>query len=71
MKALIISAKYPTKNSRINLTRINNYIKQKQKKLLLSPFIISYFSISAIFPLFGCFSAKKSTKKVNAVHERL
>ena len=58
-------------NKKLNaLTRINHYIKQKQKKLLLPPFIISHFSISAIVPLFGCFPTKKSTKKVNAVHER-
>ena len=41
-------------------------MKQNQKKISFSPFIISHFSYC---PLIGTFCSKKSTKKVNAVHE--
>ena len=49
-----------TANKKLNaLSRINHYMKQNQKEILLTSFIISYFSI-----------VKKSTKKINAVHEK-
>ena len=49
------------------LSRINHYMKQNQKEMLLSFFIISHFSYC---PLIWMFCSKKSTKKINAVHER-
>ena len=49
------------------LGRINHYMKQNQKEILLPYFIISSFSYC---PLIWMFCSKKSTKKVNAVHER-
>ena len=42
-------------------------MKQNQKEVLLSSFIISHFSNC---PLIWMFCSKKSTKKINAVHER-
>ena len=42
-------------------------MKQDQKEILLSCFIISHFSYC---PLIWMFCSKKSTKKINAVHER-
>ena len=42
-------------------------MKQNQKEILLSFFIISHFSYS---PPVWIFCSKKSTKKLNAVHER-
>ena len=42
-------------------------MKQNQKEILLTSFIISNFSYS---PLIWRFCSKKSTKKINAVHER-
>ena len=42
-------------------------MKQNQKEILLSSFIISHFSYC---PLIWMFCSKKSTKKINAVHER-
>ena len=57
-----------TANKKLNaLSRINHYMKQNQKKMLLSSFIISHFSY---FLLIWMFHPKKSTKKINAVHER-
>ena len=49
------------------LSRINHYMKQNQKEILLSSFIISHFSYC---PLIWIFCSKKSTKKINAVYER-
>ena len=57
-----------TANKKINaLSRINYYMKQNQKEILLSSFIISHFSYCL---LIWMFCSKKSTKKANAVHER-
>ena len=42
-------------------------MKQNQKEILLSAFINSHFSYC---PLIWMFCSKKSTKKINAVHER-
>ena len=42
-------------------------MKQNQKGILLSSFIISYFSHRL---LIWMFCSKKSTKKINTVHER-
>ena len=42
-------------------------MKQNQKEILLSSFIISHFSYC---PLIWMFCSKKSTEKINAVHER-
>ena len=57
-----------TANKKLNaLSRINHYMKQNQKEILLSSFIISHFSYC---PLIWMFCSKKSTKKINAVHER-
>ena len=42
-------------------------MKQNQTETLLSSFIISHFSYC---PLIWMFCSKKSTKKINAVHER-
>ena len=42
-------------------------MKQNQKEILLSSFIISHFSYC---PLIWMFCSKKSTKKINAIHER-
>ena len=59
---------YKTANKKLNaLSRINHYMKQNQKEILLSYFIISHFSYC---PLIWMFCSKKSTKKINAVHER-
>ena len=57
-----------TANKKLNaLSRINHYMKQNQKEILLPSFIISHFSYC---PLIWMFCTKKSTKKINAVHER-
>ena len=50
------------------LSRINHYMKQNRNKILLVSFIISHFSYC---PLIWMFYSKKSTKKINAVHEDL
>ena len=66
MRILLISAK--TANKKLNaLSKINHYMKQTQKEILLPSFIISHFSYC---PLIWMFCSKKSTKKINAVHER-
>ena len=65
MGILLISAKQLTKNS--TLSKINHYMKQNQKEILLSSFIISQFSYCR---LIWMFCSKKSTKKINVVHER-
>ena len=49
------------------LSRINHYMKQNQKEILLPSFIISHFSCCS---LIWMFCSKKSTKKINAIHER-
>ena len=49
------------------LSRINHYMKQNQKEILLSSFIISHFSYC---PLIWMFCSTKSTEKLNGVHER-
>ena len=55
-----------TANKKLNaLSKINNYMKQNQKKNLLSSLIISHFNCC---PLICIFYYRKSTK--NAVHKR-
>ena len=55
-------------NKKLNaLSRINHYMKQNQKEILLSSFIMSQFSYC---PLLWMFGSKKSTQKINAVHGR-
>ena len=57
-----------TANKKLNgLSRINHHVKQNQKEILLSSFIISHFSNC---PLIWMFCSKKSTKKINVIHER-
>ena len=57
-----------TANKKLNaLCRINRYVKQNQKEILLSSFMIYHFSY---YPLIWMFCSKKSNKKINAVHER-
>ena len=63
----IINICKTTKKELNALSRINHYRKQNQKERLLSSFIISHFSYC---PLIWMFCSKKSTKKINAVHER-
>ena len=56
-----------TANKKLNaLSRINHYMKQNQKEILPS-FIICHFSSC---PLIWMICSKKSSKKINAVHER-
>ena len=56
-----------TANKKLNaLSIINHYMKQNQKEILPS-FIISHFSYCS---LIWMFCSKKSTKRINAVHER-
>ena len=43
------------------LSRINHYMKQNQKQILLSSFIISHFRH---FPVIQMFCSKKSTEKM-------
>ena len=58
-----------TANKKLNdtLSRINHYMKQNQKEILLSPFIVSHFSYC---PLIWMFCSKNYTKKINAVYVR-
>ena len=57
-----------TANKKLNaLSRINHYMKQNQKEILLSSFTISHFSYC---PLIWMFCSKKTSKRINAVHER-
>ena len=59
---------WKTANKTLNaLSRINHYMKQNQKEILLPPFITSHFNYG---PLIWMFCSKKSTEKINAVHER-
>ena len=59
---------YKTTNKILSaLSRINHYMKQNQKEILLSSFMISQFPYCS---LIWMFCSKKSTKKINAVHER-
>ena len=57
-----------TDDKKLNaLSRINHCVKQNQKEILLPSFITPHFSYC---PLIWMFCSKKSTKKINAVHER-
>ena len=57
-----------TANRKFNaLSRIDHYMKQNQNELLLSSFIASHFCYC---PFICMFCSKKSTRKINAVHER-
>ena len=57
-----------TANRKLNaLSTINHYMKQNQKEILFSSFIISHFSYCS--PIW-MFCSKKSTKKTNTFHER-
>ena len=57
-----------TANIRFNaLSTTNHYMKQNQKEILLSFFMIFYFSYC---PFIWMFCSKKFTKKINAFHER-
>ena len=57
-----------TANKNLNaLSRINHYLKQNEKEILLPSFIISHLSY---FPLIWMFCSTKSTKMINAVHQR-
>ena len=59
---------WKTANKKLNaLSRINHYMKQNQNEILLPSFIISHFSYR---PLIWMFCSKKSTKKINDLHER-
>ena len=52
---------YKTANKKLNaVSRINHYMKQNQKEILLSSFIIFHFNYC---PLIWMFCSKKSTKK--------
>ena len=54
-------------NKKINaLSRTNHYMKQNQKETL-SFFIIAHFNYCSFIWMFW---SKKSTRKINAVHER-
>ena len=59
-----------TANTKLNaLSKISHYMKQNQKEILLSSFIISHFSCCPLIcPLMFC--PQKSTKMISAVHER-
>ena len=59
----IINACKPAHKKLNALRRINDYMKQNQKEMLLSSFIMSHFSYC---PLIWMFCYKKSTKKINA-----
>ena len=63
--SILLSAKQLKKLNA--LIKIIHYMKQNQKGILLSSFIISYFSHRR---LIWMFCSKKSTKKINTVHER-
>ena len=57
-----------TANKKLNaLSRINRYMKQNQKEILFPYCIISHFNYC---PLIWMFCPKKSTEKINVVHER-
>ena len=65
MSILLISTKRLIKNQRSQQNK--SLYETKSKGNLLSSFIISHFSYC---PLIWLFCSKKSTKKINAVHER-
>ena len=65
LMSILLSAKQLKKLNA--LIKIIHYMKQNQKGILLSSFIISYFSHRL---LIWMFCSKKSTKKINTVHER-
>ena len=57
-----------TADKKLNaVSRMNHYMKQNQKEILLSSFIISHFSYCL---LIWMFCPKKFTKKINAIQER-
>ena len=59
---------YKPGNKKFNtLSKINHYMEQNQKELLLSPFIIFHLSYCH---LIWMFCSKKSTKKINALYKR-
>ena len=59
---------YKIANKKLNvLSRINHSMKQNQKELLLSSFIMSHLSYC---PLTWIFYSWKFTKKINALYER-
>ena len=63
--SILLSAKQLKKLNAV--IKIIHYMKKNQKGILLSSFIISYFSHRL---LIWMFCSKKSTKKINTVHER-
>ena len=65
LMSILLSAKQLKKLNAV--IKIIHYIKKNQKGILLSSFIISYFSHRL---LIWMFCSKKSTKKINTVHER-
>ena len=65
LMSILLSAKQLKKLNA--LIKIIHYMKKNQKGILLSSFIISYFSHRL---LIWMFCSKKSTKKINTVHER-
>ena len=55
-------------NKKLNaLSRINHCMKQNQKEMLLSSFIISHFSYLSLICMF---CSNRSTKRKNTVHDR-
>ena len=65
LMSILLSAKQLKKLNAV--IKIIHYMKKNQKVILLSSFIISYFSHRL---LIWMFCSKKSTKKINTVHER-
>ena len=65
LMSILLSAKQLKKLNAV--IKIIHYMKKNQKGILLSSFIISYFSHRL---LIWMFCSKKSTKKINTVHER-
>ena len=65
LMSILLSAKQLKKLNAV--IKIIHYMRQNQKGILLSSFIISHFSYRL---LIWMFCSKKSTKKINTVHER-
>ena len=65
LMSILLSAKQLKKLNAV--IKIIHYMKKNQKGILLSSLIISYFSHRL---LIWMFCSKKSTKKINTVHER-
>ena len=65
LMSILLSAKQLKKLNAV--IKIIHYMKKNQKGILLSSFIISCFSHRR---LIWMFCSKKSTKKINTVHER-